>query len=35
MLKKLLNAIREALTVYRRRRVIKANIRRMSARLPF
>lgn len=35
MLSRLIARIREAVTVYRRRRVIKANIRRMSARLPF
>lgn len=35
MLVRLIARIREAVTVYRRRRVIKANIRRMNSTLPF
>jgi hypothetical protein len=35
MLSDLIAAIREAVTGFRRRRAVKANIRRMADRLPF
>lgn len=35
MFNDLIAAIRDAITSYRRRRAIKANIRRMSDQLPF
>ena len=35
MLSDLITAIREAVTVFRRRRAIRANTRRMADRLPF
>lgn len=35
MFAKFIAAIRERVTVFRRRRTIRANIRRMSAKLPF
>lgn len=35
MLHDLITAIKEALTVFRRRRAIRANVKRMASRVPF